>query len=381
MDNALRGCEAPGRSGGHVSKPILGVVIAFACVAWSGPPVAAAEPAQSGDVLDRPALASPIAARRLLLAVARAGDALVAVGPRGHILVSPDAGVSWNQASVPVSSDLTAVHFPTSKQGWAVGHDGVVLATGDGGATWTKQLDGRAVNALIVSDVEATLAANPQSTLLQGLAAEARRNVEAGADKPFLDVWFENATTGWVVGAYNLLLRTTDGGRTWESWYDRTDNPRLMNLYAVRPAAGHLFIAGEGGTVLRLDGAAGRFVAVPVDYAGSMFGIADTGDAVLVHGLRGNAFRSADGGATWTRIDAGLPATIVSSTSPQPGVVILADQGGRLAISHDAATTFKPVPVQKSLPLTSIVDVGGGRLAATGPFGVTVVGPDAAAAR
>jgi photosystem II stability/assembly factor-like uncharacterized protein len=360
-----------------VRKPILGVVFAFACATWSGP-MAAAEPAPSGDVLERPALASPIAARHLLLAVTQAGDALVAVGPRGHILVSPDAGMSWNQAAVPVSSDLTAVYFPSPKRGWAVGHDGVVLATSDGGATWTKQLDGRAVNALVLADLKTKLAANPQSTLLQGLTAEAERNVEAGADKPFLDVWFENDTTGWVVGAYNLLLRTTDGGQTWESWYDRTENPRLMNLYAIRPAAGHLFIAGEGGTVLRLDAAVGRFVAVPVDYAGSLFGIADTGDAVLVHGLRGNAFRSIDTGASWTRVDAGLPATIVSSTSPQPGVVILADQGGRLAISHDGATTFKPVPVQKTLPLTSIVDVGGGRLAATGPFGVMVVGPDAA---
>ena len=358
-------------------KPILGAAFAFACVAWSGPS-AAAEPAASVDVLERPALASPIAAKRLLLAVTRAGDALVAVGPRGHILVSRDDGASWQQAAVPVSSDITAVHFPTPQRGWAVGHDGVVLATGDGGATWTRQLDGRAVNALVLADVETKLAANPQSTLLQGLAAEAGRNVEAGADKPLLDVWFENDTTGWVVGAYNLLLRTTDGGKTWESWYDRTDNPRLMNLYAIRPAAGHLFIAGEGGTVLRLDAAAGRFVAVPVDYAGSLFGIADAGEAVLVHGLRGNAFRSIDAGATWTRIDAGLPATIVSSTSPQPGVVILADQGGRLSISRDGAASFQPVPLEKPVALTSIVDAGSGRLAATGPFGVMVVALDGA---
>ena len=43
---------------------------------------------------------------------------------------------------MPVSSDLFAVHFANASKGWAVGHDGVVLASSDGGQSWTKQLDG-----------------------------------------------------------------------------------------------------------------------------------------------------------------------------------------------------------------------------------------------
>lgn len=33
---------------------------------------------------------------------------------------------------MPVSSDLVAVSFPDAANGWAVGHDGVVLKTSDG---------------------------------------------------------------------------------------------------------------------------------------------------------------------------------------------------------------------------------------------------------
>jgi len=329
------------------------------------------------DVLDRPALQSPIAAKKLLVSVVLAGDRLVAVGPRGHIVVSADAGATWQQATVPVSSDLTAVHFPSPKIGWAVGHDGIVLATKDGGATWVKQLDGRAVNELVLTDIQAKLAAEPESTLLQGLATEAERNKEQGPDKPFLDVWFESDTTGYVVGAYGLLLKTTDGGQTWQSWFDRADNPRLMNLYAIRPAAGNLYIAGEGGTVLRLDSQTQRFVATPVDYAGSMFGIADTGEAVLVFGLRGNAFRSVDGGTTWTKLDTKLPASIVGGATLMPGNVVLADQTGRLAASQDGGVSFALLPLPRHVPVTSITDAGAGRLAVTGPFGAMVVAPDA----
>jgi len=350
---------------------------AFCAAAWTSCAHAAPAGGVLADVLDRPAMQSPIAAKKLLLSVAQAGDRLVAVGPRGHIVVSLDAGASWQQSQVPLSSDLTAVHFPSPKVGWAVGHDGVVLATTDGGVTWAKQLDGRMVNDLVLADIQAKLAADPESAQLQGLATEAERNKEFGADKPFLDVWFESDTTGYVVGAYGLLLKTTDGGQTWGSWFDRADNPRLMNLYSIRPAAGELYIAGEGGTVLKLDPATERFVAVPVDYAGSMFGVADTGEAVLVYGLRGNAFRSADGGATWTKVDTKLPASIVGGTTLAPGTVVLADQGGRIALSNDGGVTFDLIPLQRSLPLTSITSAGAGRLAVTGPFGVMVVAPDA----
>ena len=358
-----------------MSRSILTAAVCAA--AWAACAQAAPADGNFTDTLDRPAIQSPIAATKLLLSVARTGDRLVAVGPRGHIVVSLDAGTTWQQSQVPLSSDLTAVYFPSPKVGWAAGHDGVVLATTDGGLTWTKQLDGRMVNDLVLADTQAKLAANPESASLQHLAAEAERSKEQGPDKPFLDVWFESDTTGYVVGAYGLLLKTTDGGQTWVSWLDRADNPRLMNLYAIRPAADGLYIAGEGGTVLKLDPVTQRFVAVPVDYTGSMFGIADGGNAVLVYGLRGNAFRSIDGGVTWAKVDAKLRASIIGGATLAPGTVVLADQGGRIALSLDGGATFDLMPLRQNMPLTSITNGGAGRLAVTGPFGAMVVAPDA----
>ena len=70
------------------------------------------------DVLDTPSTITSLATRSLLNGITRAGKRLVAVGARGHILYSDDEGKSWKQASVPVSSDLTAVNFPTPQQGW-----------------------------------------------------------------------------------------------------------------------------------------------------------------------------------------------------------------------------------------------------------------------
>ena len=317
------------------------------------------------DVLSQPAAISPLASKSLVQGVARAGTKLVAVGQRGHVLVSADAGVTWKQAKVPVSSDLTAVHFVDDRKGWAVGHDGVILATADGGDTWSLQLDGLRANQAIVDD----LARKPDA---QALLAEANRNVAQGADKPFLDVWFADERTGYAVGAYNYIFRTEDGGKTWSPWFDRTDNPKFLNLYSIRPAAGGLFIAGEAGLVLKLDPAAQRFRAIELPYQGTLLGVTGNESAVMVFGLRGQAWRSEDVGKTWRKVDAALPATIVAGTALAGQGVALADAGGRVSVSQDGGRTFKAIPLPATMMLAGIADAGEGRIAIAGARGVTV---------
>ena len=324
------------------------------------------------DPLAVAAQASALASRGLLLAVAHAGSRLVAVGQRGHIILSDDAGGSWKQANVPVSSDLTAVYFVTERVGWAVGHDGVVLQTRDGGLSWTLQLDGRKANKLLVEQLQKRASLEPQSSEVQALLAEAGRYQEQGADKPFLDVWFADESTGYVVGAYNLIFRTSDGGKTWEPWFDRTDNPKFFNLYAIKQAGADLYVVGEGGLVLKLDPQLQRFQARTTPYKGSFFGVLGNKSVVLAFGLRGNLYSSSDAGKTWNKEVAGLPATIVAGAALSDGRLLLADAGGRVAVSDGAAGGFKLMPLKQTMPLAGIADAGNGRLALVGPRGVAV---------
>jgi photosystem II stability/assembly factor-like uncharacterized protein len=346
--------------------------LAVACVAALSVSLAApAFGAAFVDVLDTPAQPSPLASKGLLQAVAKAGSRLVAVGQRGHIVISIDGGLTWKQAPVPLSSDLTAVFFADADNGWAVGHDGVVLHSGNGGETWQVQLTGHQANDLLLATMEAKARTVPTSADAKSLLAEAQRYQEQGADKPFLDVWFADALNGYIVGAYNLIFRTTDGGKTWEPWFDRTDNPKFFNLYAIRPVGNELYIAGEGGLVLKLDAAAKRFKALKVPYNGSFFGIAEAGKAVIAYGLRGNVYRSEDGGMSWEKADAGLAASVVSTTRTSDGALLLADAGGRL-VSTAAGVQFRKVALKQSVAVTGLVEIGVGRIMLVGPRGATV---------
>jgi photosystem II stability/assembly factor-like uncharacterized protein len=153
------------------------------------------------------------------------------------------------------------------------------------GKRWIRQLDGRGLGDVLV----------PYYTK-RGDAkwlAEARRFAAQGAENPFLDVWFDDDRTGFVVGAFGLLLRTGDGGRTWEPLMHAADNPKSLHLYAARRVGGELFVVGEQGLAMKWDGA--RFAALTLPYAGTLFGLVGKGRTVIAHGLRGNVVRSADG--------------------------------------------------------------------------------------
>src|SRR5262249_21678188 len=150
---------------------------------------------------------SALAPRSLLNGLARAGDRVVAVGQRGHVLYSDDAGGTWQQAEVPVSSDLVAVSFPSASTGWAVGPDGVILHTNDAGATWSRQLDGRRAGALLLEAYpENASAKDPERAA--ALHEQAQRFAAQGAENSFLDVWFADERDGYVVGAFGLILHT-----------------------------------------------------------------------------------------------------------------------------------------------------------------------------
>ncbi|RJG27167.1 WD40/YVTN/BNR-like repeat-containing protein [Massilia cavernae] len=316
-----------------------------------------------------PAAKSSLALRAPLNALALAGKRLVTAGQRGHILYSDD-GQNWTQADVPLSSDLTALYFPSAQRGWAVGHEGVILHSADGGATWTKQLDGKQAAALLSRHYGKP--ADPNDPAAQRLQQDADAFAAQGADKPFLDVWFEDDKRGFVIGAFNLILRTEDGGQSWTPWLDRTDNPKGLHLYAIRRAGGSLFIAGEQGLVLKFDREQRRFTQVALPYRGTLFGVTGTPDMTLVYGLRGNAWRSKDGGASWSKVDTGVDAGLASGMVRPDGSVVLVSQAGHVLLSGDSGASFKRVKVATTAPAFAVSEAGKGAIALAGMGGVRV---------
>ncbi|HJV86581.1 MAG TPA: YCF48-related protein [Noviherbaspirillum sp.] len=304
-----------------------------------------------------------------LTAVAKAGNALVAVGPRGHILVSENSGQSWEQVPVPVSSDLVAVRFVNATHGWAVGHDGVVLHTADAGKSWVKQLDGKQAAAVAEKSFKKAVAeGSEQAKKSQDLVT---RFVEEGADKPFLDVLFLNEKEGFVVGAFNNAFRTQDGGKTWEPLFWQIDNPQSYHLYALATHAGELYAAGERGLLLHWDRQRQYFSAITSPYQGSFFGLLDTGKELIAYGLRGNVYATADGAKTWRKIDTPAPDSVVGGALLGAHYALVT-VGGRILLNKSDGSGFDVIPASSPMQYASVAAASDHSLVAAGARGVRV---------
>lgn len=294
------------------------------------------------DALEASAVASDLVSRSLLLDVTKVGKRLVAVGERGHILFSDDTGLSWHQAKVPVRVTLTAVSFPTSRHGWAVGHDGVILHSNDGGETWRKQLDGHQINELVekqaqdlLADAEDGVGDGRLAVSLEDmaiLAEDAQVFLEEGPTRPLLDVSFHNAREGIAVGAFGLILQTRDGGASWQSLLGQVENAFGFHHYAVERLGGTVFVAGEAGGLHRSRDGGEHWERLESPYEGSYFGL--VGDAsrnvLIVYGLRGHVFHSRDEGDTWQRVQTPIDASVEGGAILPDGSALLVGHGGVL---------------------------------------------------
>lgn len=345
---------------GIVVFPLLVCALAIASKAGTALP----------DLLDTPAVLSKLAVVQPMTGIGRAGSRLVAVGQRGIVVLSDDNGKRWRQAKVPVGSDLTAVYFATSAQGWAVGHDGVILHTADAGTTWKRQFDGRELGKALDAYADA-IGAQPGGDPEK--MAAIRQSATEGVGLSLLDVWFADVREGYAIGSFNLILHTENGGRQWRPVLAQMDNPQGLHLYAIRAIGDEVYIAGEQGLLLKLDRQTQRFVKVITPYAGTFFGVTGNRDVVVAYGLRGNAWRSRDAGRTWEQVQTGTEASITGGTTTQDGRIALATIGGVVLVSGDGGLTFRSLSVPKLLPYTALIGAGDRRLALASLQGVQML--------
>jgi photosystem II stability/assembly factor-like uncharacterized protein len=308
----------------------------------------ASRSASLADVLERPAAPVRLASKPAMVRIVRAGEQgtrLVAVGERGIMLLSDDDGRQWRQARVPVSASLTGVQFIDAKRGWAIGHSAVILTTGDGGATWVRQYDGR--------------------------------GLPDGPANPLLDLHFIDERRGWAVGAYGLALHTRDGGSTWQSIGAALPNPKGLHLYAIARHGDTLFMAGEQGLFLSMavDGRNDSAAALTTPYRGSFFALAALPEgALLFGGLRGTLLVRGAAGEFRT-LDSGTPSAIVSVSALPQQRHALVDQSGRVWLGSTAAGRFAAEPLEAERRWVSIAMARDGALVGACNTGVGRLGP------
>lgn len=294
----------------------------------------AAESVTSDWPTNRPAQIRAQAASTSLLAATVAGEGpggrIIAVGDHGVILLSDD-GKTYRQArSVPTRTMLTSVVFIDRNNGWAAGHDGVILKTADGGDTWK---------------------------LLRQ---------QYGEEQPILSIWFGDASNGLAVGLFGMALSTADGGRTWGQVKLSDGDAADRHLYRILATqSGALLIMAEAGTVFRSEDGGKHWEVIDTGEKGSLWSavaFSDNGvSTVVAVGMRGHIIRSTDDGKSWQAIASGTTQSLtdVARLSGSGQNLAIGGMGGTLLSSSDGGRHFKSEKNLEDAPITALLKAPG----------------------
>lgn len=170
-----------------------------------------------------------------------------------------DGGAAWKLLeNLPALGGLTdSLTFPSSSTGFAGGFN-AILATRDGGRTWKAVHEAQGV----VRDVFFLDEQMGWAVGHNGLVLRTKNGGEAWESLPpftgnrLRSVFFLDAKRGWIAGDARhedlaVLFETLDGGTTW-----RRVGIDAPDLHRFAKSPGRLWIVGKGGAILsrRLSG-------------------------------------------------------------------------------------------------------------------------------
>jgi photosystem II stability/assembly factor-like uncharacterized protein len=309
--------------------------------------------------------------RRLLC-----GCALVA--SLGAVAIGTDTGKADGQWAVKAPLAMRSLLLAVAARDGrlvAAGERGHILVSTDNGGSWTQgDVPTRALlTGIFMQNAQLGWAVGHDEVVLRtrdgGLTWE-RVNYAPDKEKPLLDVWFADAQRGLAVGAYGELLATADGGQTWEARpVNGSDDFHLNRIVAARD--GTLYIAAEAGNLYRSSDAGATWTALPSPYQGSFFGLLPLTDgSLLAFGLRGNLFRSADQGQTWQRLETGTESTLMCGLELDQGRFVVAGLAGTLLWSDGPGAALRKQERADRKGIVALARGGEGHLLLFGEGGV-----------
>ncbi len=259
-----------------------------------------------------------------------AEDATLLVGTDGGgVMRSADRGNHWAQANfrlldLNVLALACAPVWEKNEPVFAATADGVYRST-NGGRAWRGVgvgLEGKVVQALVVSPQYAE-----DHTLFAGTEADG-------------------------------IYRSTDGGRSWLPCGVGAGGATINCLW-VSPNFGRdrLVLAGTSAGILRSTDGGNTWDVVYQDEE-LVLALAGTASAICAGTLEQGILRSSDGGQTWQVSNNGLAARAflrMLTVAEQPALILAFGPQEGVVMSRDAGKSWQPVPgLEDRLPLNAM---------------------------
>ncbi|NUN10089.1 MAG: T9SS type A sorting domain-containing protein [Ignavibacteriaceae bacterium] len=191
----------------------------------------------------------------------------ITVTPQSEAFVTHDGGVTWEIVPLDGNGIYRSCYFINDNLGWAVGSFTERMhKTTNGGLSW--------------------------------------QHLPGSPDTTKYDVYFISENIGWSVGFNGFIIKTTDGGVTWNT----QSNTSITNktLYGVTATdVNNVFVVGNTDVILKSSDGGVNWSLKPqifssaTDYRSIYFPPTATGLTGFACGNNGRIIKTTDGGDTW----------------------------------------------------------------------------------
>ncbi len=210
-----------------------------------------------------------------------------AVGAQGAVIYSTDGGNKWRTANSPVTSVLLNVHSYNGQVVVASGYNGVILLSTDRGINWMQ--------------------------------------VASGVGGDLWEIKMLNDTLGWACGSGASLLRTTNAGVTWHSINTGHVSFNYWTFDFLSEELG--FVGGNGGNILKTIDGGITWTLMQTGSGQSIYRLRATDSLhIVAGGSQGLVSYTFNGGNSWNYSYTGAVVD---------GMVFLNDSVGYVAGSSD----------------------------------------------
>lgn len=302
----------------------------------------------------------------------------IAVGSNGTIIGTSDGGNTWSSGTSGTTKNLRKVFvsgltIPTIT---VVGDDGTILRSTNAGVTWTPWTSG------VTLDLHDIFVHDPTSGTTMTIVGESGVILWTNnggqnwilrlspVPKNLNGVFFKTLLEGFAVGDDGTILHTLNNGNNW-STVSSPSSTRLNHVFFPHADTG--WIVGDGGAIIKTtDGGstwAGQTSPTTEHLHRIMFTDGSNGSIV---GDNGVILRTSDGGATWQQQTSGTTSDLKSVFFIDTQYGVACGERGLVI-----ATANGGWPVELSTFSATVLDGGAVRLrweteSETGNFGFEI---------
>ncbi len=281
----------------------------------------------------------------------------IAVGDNGTILRTSNGGMNWQSIKSGTMNYLYQVQMLNASVGWIAASNRTILKTTDGGLTWIKLKEPNSTSSFIYRVAFATentgwfISGNQIYYTSNGGVTWA---LQHSAPNSLNDIKIIDATNAWVVGYNGLIVKTTNGGSSW-SIANANTTQELRTIEAANTST--IWVAGANGTMLKTTDGGSTWAALNTLTAGFIQEI-QFFDANNGWFKANNQFyRTTNGGTTWS-----LMSTVNTNITGYPSASFMKNMSegvfvsgnSNIAQTTDGAVTWTPISSAPSLGFNDV---------------------------